>query len=98
LDKFQLSGFIFEDAATLPDRMELALAKHVVFNQIHLTRYWLNYVWSGGTQVCTADPAIVSQKLSSGILSPISCVRLVTGRSLVKGNGPGLRIGVIEGL
>jgi len=42
--------------------------------------------------------AIASRKLVHGILSPISYVRLVTGHSLAKGNGPGLSSGVIEGL
>jgi len=73
--------------------MELAPAERVVFNQIHFPT--LAGVFLRGSP---ADMAIVSPKLSSGILSPISHVRLVTGYSPAKGNSPGLSVGVIEGL
>jgi len=36
LDKLRHSRFICDDAATVPDRMELAPAERVVFDQIHL--------------------------------------------------------------
>jgi len=35
LNKLRLSRFIFDDTATLPDRVKLASAERVVFNQIH---------------------------------------------------------------
>ena len=53
---------------------------------------------SGRTRVRTADTAVDSYKLLSGILSPISYVRLVTGHSPAKGNSSGLSDDMIERL
>jgi len=91
LNKFRLSRFIFDDAATLPDRKGYNPAERVVFNQIHFpTLEWLYLI---GAEQRSSHPQ--ARQLSanmqlSGILSPASYVRTFTGLSPANGNGPGL--------
>jgi len=91
LNKFRLSGFIFDDAATLPNRKGYNPAERVVFNQIHFpTLKWLCLI--GAEQRSLYLQARQSSAIMhlSGILSPASYVRTVTGHSPANGNGPGL--------
>jgi len=91
LKKFRLSGFILDDAATLPDWMGSNPAEPVVFNQIYFpTLEWLCLI---GAEHRSSYPQAWQSSASmqlSGILSPASCVMTVTGHSAAKGNDPGL--------
>jgi hypothetical protein len=92
-------GSRFDDAITLPDWEGYNAAEGVYLNQIHWPDTSGIMSGSGRMKVRTTDMAVISQKLLvCGILTPFSCVRMVTGHSPAKGNSPGPSVDVIEGL
>jgi len=91
LNKFRLSGFILDDAATLPDWKGYSPAEPVVFNQIHFpTLEWLCLI---GAEERSSYPQARQSSANMElrvILCPASCMRTVTGHSQANGNDPGL--------
>jgi len=91
LNQFWLSGFIFDDTATLPDRKGYNPAERVVFNQIHFPM--LERLCLIGAEQSSSYPQTRQSSANiplRRILSPDSYVRTVTGHSPAKGNSPGL--------